>query len=64
MKVMQQKINKFNRTYKIGDTVRVRFTPTVIESCTLKAPATIVGDKGVVYFKEIELSVSIDRIIY
>lgn len=60
----RQKVNKFNRTYNLGDKVRVRFTPSVIEVCTVKAPATLLGGKGVITLKELPGSYPIDKVIY
>jgi ribosomal protein L21E len=62
---IQKKIYKFNKTYVVGDKVRIRFTPSVIETCTVKSPATILGgDKCVVYLKELKEPCPIENVIY
>jgi hypothetical protein len=63
--MIQQKVNKFNRTYNVGEKIKIRFTPTVIETCTLKSPATVVGGlKAVIYLKELKEPIPIERVIY
>lgn len=59
-----KKVNQFNRTYNIGDKVKIRFTPSVITECTVKAPATMLGDRGVVWLKEINCFHSIEYVVY
>ena len=59
------KVNKFNRTYKVGDKVKIRFTPSVIEECTVRAPASMLGsNNGVVWIKEVASCYSIDKVVY
>ena len=59
------KVNQFNRTYDIGDKVKIRFTPSVIEECTVKSPASILGGhSGVVWLKEVASCYSIDSVVY
>lgn len=62
---LQREVNKFNKTYNVGDKVKIRFTPTVIEECTVKAPASILGGhSAVVWLKEVESCYSMKNVVW
>lgn len=60
-----ESVAKFNRTYKIGDTVRVRFTPSYITNCTVKTLASVMANShGEFRIKEIPNTIKIKDVIY
>lgn len=52
LKSQQKLIEKFNSTYKVGDTIKVRQDNGTIEEWTVSAPASMLGGHTAVIWAE------------